>query len=133
MAQATTTRKPTGRRPPSRDVRTSAAVRAVLAADRRPPAARHTTAVDATGKLADEVLESVERGQREAIEAVRKFVDTLDKVLPALPHGQGPTKRQEIVDSALVMAERLVHMQYDFIRKVIDSTTKTLSKSDGAK
>jgi hypothetical protein len=30
------------------------------------------------------VLESVEKGQRAVIEAVRKFVDTVDEKLPAL-------------------------------------------------
>ena len=61
---------------------------------------------------------------------MRKFVDTVDHTLPALPHGEGPSKRQEIVDSALEMADRLVHAQYDFIHKVIDSAGKSLTKSD---
>jgi CDGSH-type Zn-finger protein len=37
------------------------------------------------------------------------------------PRGEGPSKRQEIVDPALEMADRLVHAQYDFIRKVVDT------------
>lgn len=119
MAQAATTRKPAGKAPATRQ--------------RTRPAARHTTAVGVAEKLSEEVLESVERGQRDAIEAVRKFVDTVDQSLPALPHGEGPSKRQEIVDSALEMADRLVHLQYDFIRKVIESTAKSLSRSDSAK
>ncbi len=64
---------------------------------------------------------------------MRKFVDTVDHALPSLPHGDGPTGRQEIVDSALEMADRLVHAQYEFIRKVIDSASKTVKKSDDAK
>ena len=59
---------------------------------------------------------------------MRKFVDTVDQTLPALPHGEGPSKRQEIVDSALEMADRLVHAQYEFIHKVIDSAGKSLTK-----
>jgi hypothetical protein len=94
-------------------------------------AARSATAVDRTKELSEEVLDSLERGQRAAIEAVRKFVDTVDHTLPALPHGEGPSKRQEIVDSALEMADRLVHTQYEFIHKVIDSAGKSLTKSDG--
>jgi hypothetical protein len=31
------------------------------------------------------------------------------------------------------MADRLVHTQYDFIRKVIDSAAKSLSRRDGTK
>ena len=94
-------------------------------------AARPATAVDKTKELSEEVLDSLEKGQRAAIEAVRKFVDTVDHALPALPHREGPSKRQEIVDSALEMADRLVHTQYEFIHKVIDSAGKSLTKSDG--
>jgi hypothetical protein len=91
---------------------------------RRPVAAgRSKTAVDRTTKLSDEVLQSVENGQRTAIEAVNKFVDTVDQ---ALPHGEGPHRRQEVIDSALEMADRLVHTQYDFIRKVVDSAGRAL-------
>jgi hypothetical protein len=92
---------------------------------------RPTTAIDRTTKLSEEVLDSFEAGQRAAIEAVRKFVDTVDEALPA--HGEGPSRRQEIVDSAMEMADRLIHTQYEFIRKVIDSAGKSLSRSDGAK
>jgi len=117
MAQATTKHRPTEKSPAT--------------PRRRATASRPTTAIDRTTELSDEVLDSVEKGQRAAIEAVRKFVDTVDEALPA--HGEGPTRRQEIVDSAMEMADRLVHTQYDFIRKVIDSAGKSLSRSDGAK
>ena len=92
------------------------------AAKSREPKPR--TAVETTAELSDEVLQSVEDGQRAAIEAVRKFVDTVDQNLP--PEGEGPSRRQEIVDSALEMADRLVHTQYDFLRKLVDSAGKSL-------
>ena len=94
-------------------------------------ATRSTGAIDWTTKLSEEVLDSVEKGQRAAIDAVRKFVDTVDEALPA--HGEGPSRRQEIVDSAMEMADRLVHTQYDFIRNVIDSAGKSLRSTDGEK
>ena len=100
---------------------------------RRPRAAtpRPKTAVDRTTELSEEVLDLVEKGQRAAIEAVRKFIDTVDQALPTV--GEGPSRRQEIVDSAMEMADRLVHTQYDFIRKVIDSAGKSLNRSGDAK
>lgn len=112
------------------------------AASNAPPAtARRTAAktpkrkpkatVDKTAGLSNEVLASVEAGQREAIDAVRKFMDSVDKSLPL--HGEGPSKRQEIVDSALEMADRLVHTQYDFLRKVVRSAGESLNRSDDAK
>jgi hypothetical protein len=94
-------------------------------------AARSKTPVDRTTELSEDVLKSLEAGQRAALEAVRKFVDVVDKSLP--PHGAGESRREEIFDSAMEMADRLVHTQYDFIRKVIDSAGKSVRRSDGAK
>ena len=129
MAQAR--RSPAAKTPATR--KRSPAAEAPATRKRTTTAPRPATAVDKTQELSEEVLDSLEKGQRAAIEAVRKFVDTVDHTLPALPHGEGPSKRQEIVDSALEMADRLVHAQYDFIHKVIDSAGKSLTKSDGGR
>jgi len=113
------------------------------AATRKPAAARtrehkQTSPVGRTGELSDEVLRSLESGQRAAIEAVRKFVDTVDEKLPALGErpsrrGERPSGRQEVVDAAMEMADRLVHTQYDFIRNVVRSAGKALSREDDGK
>jgi hypothetical protein len=84
--------------------------------------------VGRTTDLSDEVLKSLESGQRSAIEAVRKFVDTVDEKLPALG-GERPSRRQEVVDAAMEMADRLVHTQYDFIRNVVQSAGKALNRA----
>ena len=89
------------------------------------------SAVERTAELSDEVLKSLEAGQRAAIEAVTKFVDTVDQTLPAL--GERPSRRQEIVDAAMEMADGLVHTQYDFIRKVVKSAGTTLSRAEEGK
>ncbi len=81
--------------------------------------------------FSDEVLKSLESGQRAAIDAVRKFVDTVDEKLPAL--GDRSPRRQEIVDSAMEMADRLVHTQYEFLRNVVQSAGKALSKPGDGK
>jgi hypothetical protein len=96
----------------------------------RSTAGKSKSPIDRTAKLSEDVLDSVEAGQRAAIDAVRKFVDTVDQALPA--RGQGPTRRQEVVDSAMEMADRLVQMQYDFVRKVIDSAAQSM-RHDGVK
>ena len=90
-----------------------------------------TSRVDRTTELSDDVLKSLESGQRAAIDAVRKFVDKVDETFPAL--GERPSKRQEIVDSAMEMADRLVHTQYDFLRDVVQSAGKTLGKTSDRK
>ena len=89
------------------------------------------SAVERTAELSDEILTSLEAGQRAALEAVTKFVDTVDQALPAL--GERPSRRQEIVDAAMEMADRLVHTQYDFLRKVVRDAGKSLSRSENGK
>jgi hypothetical protein len=88
-------------------------------------------AVDRTAELSDEVLKSVGAGQRAAIEAVRKFVDTVDEVLPAM--GDRPSRRETVIDGALEMADKLVTTQYDFLRSVVRSVDRSLGKAGAAK
>jgi len=80
--------------------------------------------VERAAETSDEVLKSVEAGQRAAIEAVRKFVDTVDETMPA--HGDRSSRRQTVVDAALDMADRLVTVQHGFIRSVVASADQAL-------
>jgi hypothetical protein len=82
--------------------------------------------------LSDDVLESVESGQRTAIDAVRKFVSAVDESMPARGDDH-PSRRKAIVDAALDMADKLVETQYEFIRKVVRSASETLNKQDDIK
>lgn len=117
MSQATTQSRPVAKAPPTHR--------------RNVTESRRATVIDRTAELSEDVLKSIEAGQHSTIEAVRKFVDSVDQ---ALPHrGEGPSRRQEIIDSAMEMTDRLVDAQHDFIRKVIDSTAKSLSRRDDAK
>lgn len=83
------------------------------------------SAVDRTVDLSEEVLKSVEAGQRTAIEAVRKFVDAVDEALPAI--GDRPSRRETVIDAALELADRLVTTQYDFLRSVVHDAGRALS------
>jgi hypothetical protein len=118
MAQ-TTTRKKTAKKAARGSGRAAPQKRS------KAPAGR----VERTAGLSADVLRSLEDGQRAAIEAVHGFVDRVDRTLPALAQDNGRSRRQEIIDSALEMADRLVHAQYEFIRDVIDSTGKSLAGS----
>jgi len=88
-------------------------------------------AVARTADLSEEVLRSVEAGQLAAIKAVRNFVDTVDEVLPAI--GDRPSRRETVIDAALEMADRLVTTQYDFLRNVVRTADRSLSKPDATK
>ena len=89
--------------------------------------------IDRTSELSDEVLKSLESGSRAAVEAVRKFVDVVDEALPALPHGERPARRREIVDGAMDMADRLVKTQYEFLRSVVQSAGSALGREEDEK
>jgi hypothetical protein len=89
--------------------------------------------VDRTSELSDDVLKSLESGSQAVIEAVRKFVDVVDEALPALPHGERPSRRREIVDAAMDMADRLVKTQYEFLRSVVHSAGTALSREEDEK
>ena len=89
--------------------------------------------IDRTAELSDEVLKSLESGSRAAIEAVRKFVDVVDEALPALSHGERPSRRREIVDAAMDMADRLVKTQYEFLRSVVQDAATAVRREDDEK
>jgi uncharacterized protein YegP (UPF0339 family) len=88
--------------------------------------ARHAT-VEKTAELSERVLGEVKNGQQSAIEAVRRFMDSVDKALSL--HGENPSRRQEVIDSALELSEKLVQTQYDFLRGVVHSAGETLGES----
>ena len=101
------------------------------AASTRPSADRRTAVIDRTVDVSDEVLKSVEAGERAALNAVRKLAETVDRTLP--PYGKHPTKRHEIMDSAIDRADRFVDTQHDFLRKLIDATAKSAGRREDGK
>lgn len=84
------------------------------------------SAVARTVDLSEDLLKSVEGGQRAAIEAVRKFADTVDEVLPAI--GGHPSRREKVIDAAMELADRLVTTQYEFLRTVVRDAGRGLTK-----
>jgi hypothetical protein len=84
-------------------------------------------AIDRGTELSEQVFDEIKDGQEQAIEAVRQFMKSVDE---AIPHdGDGPSRRQDIVDSALKMSEKLVETQYDFLTKVVRSAGSALGAS----
>ena len=96
------------------------------------PTARLASVVDRTSELSDEVLKSLETGERAAIETVRQFLITVEEALPQEVAGTSEAAKK-ITVSGLEMADRLVHTEYDLLRNVIGSAAKSLSSRDGAK
>ena len=78
--------------------------------------------------LSDEVLKSVEAGQRAALDAVRKFVDTVDEAIPS--QGERGERRESIVEAAFDMADKLITSQYEFLRNVVRSADRAIRKPE---
>ena len=93
------------------------------------PAARPVSVVDRTSELSNEVLKSLETGERAAIEALGRFLITIEDALPQEVAGTSDVAKK-ITESGLEMADRLVQTEYDFLRNVIDSAAKSLSSRD---
>ena len=90
------------------------------------PTARLMSVVDRTSELSDEVLKSLEAGERTAIEALGKFVITVEDALPQEVAGTTEVAKK-ITESGLEMADRLINTEFDFLRNVLDSAAKSLS------
>jgi hypothetical protein len=135
MPETKTKRRPAANAANKKAATRKAATRKPRVAQSKPRAATKEhdsgSAAKRTTELSEDVIQSLEDGARSASEAVRKFLETVDGALPL--RGEGPSKREEITDSALEMAQRLVHTQSEFLRKVVDSAGKSLSRSDDAK
>lgn len=86
------------------------------------------TTTERGAELPDEVLDAVARGQQIALEAMRKFAETVNE---ALPPSAAASKRQEVIDAAFRMTGRLVAAQYEFVQKVVDSAARSLSGKQG--
>jgi len=86
------------------------------------------TVAERVADLSEEVLESVESGQRAAIEAVRKFVDTTDEETSDLVDAS-TLSHSAIVEAAMELADELVRTHVQFLRSVFNNATAAL-KSD---
>lgn len=97
------------------------------------PASEHegTGAVERAAELSEDMVQALEDGGRAALEAVGRFLVTVEEALPQVQGARSAEKR--ITESGLEMAQQLVHTQSDFLRKVVDSAGKSLSRSEGEK
>ncbi len=90
-----------------------------------------TGAVERATELSEDMVQALEDSGRAAIAAVSRFLVTVEETLPQVEGARRVEKK--ITESALEMAQKLVHTQSDFLRKVVDSAGKSLSKSEDEK
>jgi hypothetical protein len=73
----------------------------------------------------DRIIDSLGGAENSALEAVRKFLDTVNDAFPHL--GEGGGTRQKIIDSAFKMTEELVGTSNQFAQRLVKvggATTK---------
>lgn len=73
------------------------------------------------------IIESVDDAEKSALEAVRKFLDTVDGVFPDV-NVDGP--RRKIIDSAFKMTEQLVGASNQLAQRIVTVTEKALDEFD---
>ncbi len=95
------------------------------------PAVRLASVVDRTAELSTDVLKSLEDGERSAVDAAGQFVITLEEAWPQRVVGTSDVAKK-ITASGLEMTDRLIQTEYEFLRKLIDSTAKSLSSHEEA-
>jgi len=72
------------------------------------------------------VIESVQDADQSALEAVRKFLDTVDAVFPDVTRDGGP--RRKIIDSAFKMTEELLGTSNKLAQKIVKVTEDALGE-----
>jgi len=75
--------------------------------------------------VVDRIIESGREAEDFALEAVRKFVDTVDGIFPDLSE-DGP--RRKIIDSAFHMTEQVVRTWTQAAEKIVRATGDALAQ-----
>ena len=112
MPQATTVRTRSGK---STQAKAAGAASASKASRTDRDAAAATPRIDA----AEQVIDQLRSGGQNAIGAVRRFIDSIDESLSG--PDDGPSRIHDIVDSALVMSDRLVESGSEAVRGIVRS------------
>ena len=90
-----------------------------------------TGAVEWATELSEDMVQALEDGGRAAVEAVKLFLVTVEEALPQVEGARKVEKR--ITESALKLAEQLIHTQSEFLQKVIASAGRSLSSQEDEK
>ncbi|MBF6556403.1 MAG: hypothetical protein IVW52_09560 [Acidimicrobiales bacterium] len=85
-----------------------------------------TTETKADGT--DRIIESVQDAENSALEAVRRFLDTVNGVFPDLSADGGP--RKKIIDSAFKMTEQLVGTSTHFAQRMVKVGQNALRETE---
>ena len=84
-----------------------------------------TTTTGVTGAVQDQVLETIELGQKAVLEGVRTWAGTVQKLIPEAPSASWNKELpslEDTVDNAFDFASKLIDSQRQFAKDVIAAT-----------
>jgi hypothetical protein len=90
-----------------------------------------TGKVERATEFSEDVIQALEANGRAAVEAVGRFLVSVEEALPQAARARGVEKK--ITKSAVEMVQQLVETQSEFLVKVVDSAAKSLSRSEDEK
>ena len=82
------------------------------------------TKLDTRDDGLNRIIESLDDAEKSALEAVRKFVDTVDG---AFPVGEGGARRK-ILDAAFKMTEQLIGASNQLAQRIVTVTENALDE-----
>jgi hypothetical protein len=85
------------------------------------------TEAQTTGDGANRVIDSLQDAEKSGLEAVRRFLDTVNGVFPDTSADGGP--RQKIIESAFKMTEQLVGASNQLAQKIVKVSQSALGES----
>jgi len=77
-------------------------------------------------ELSLDAVDTIDETEKAALDAVRRFVESVDRALPGGGSKSSPSRRVEIIDAALKMIEQLLGVSNDFAQRVTESVQGAL-------
>ena len=73
-----------------------------------------------------ELIKTVDDNERAALDAIRRFVTSVDKAFPRSDKKSGPRRQVEVVEAALRMIEQLLGVSNDVAQRLTESVRQAL-------
>ena len=86
------------------------------------------TETDTPDDGAARVIDSLQNAEQSALEAVRRFLDTVNGVFPDLSEEGGP--RRKIIDSAFKMTEQMVGASSQLAQRIVKLSENAIRESE---
>ncbi|HZJ49393.1 MAG TPA: hypothetical protein VFF07_00755 [Actinomycetota bacterium] len=93
-----------------------------------------STTRNKTGAVQDQMLETVELGQKAVLDGVRTWAETVQKLIPETPSASWNKELpslEEAIDNAFDFASKLIDTQRQFAKDMITATEQVAHRTNG--